>query len=938
MRVAILFLASTAVALAYEVDTHGRITQAAFERSVLATDTALYQRLGFDRLDLVRPFDTPWEIDCVPNAIFPHRDAYADPEGDWATLQLDSDIRFRCPEDYERRVMPPTYSGRVPSGALGNLPQLRFEGWLMRGAIREDDLEQQFYTNPSDAPAMGPWGDITRPTHHFYSPVTNTSDSLGTQSALPWALGESDPFAANSSPDATRENHFSYADAVRNYYLALTYQQPDPVNGTNARQDAVARMALWSSAMKSLGHTAHLLQDMGQPQHVRGERHNYVCRGIYAIGNQDTANRTYENFSNFRVTDNYNNVVRLAGGSDLYIATNACEETEWLDLFSQSGVPTPPPITPFSSSTYRIPTFSRARKYFTTRVASDTTVIANLPLSTLNARAGLADYTNRGFYTQDNGAGLYQSPPAIGHPSVVEGDAETVVVPGLGTMRLKALYWDVPDVVDPAYVDTNSDGQGRSPIASASYWSKLGFPPDIVLTLSNYTQMGDMLGPRAIAYSAGLINHMFRGRLEVTPTTQNAFAVLNQGEVHSVDFEGYPRRANNSIFGFEKVRLRVRNITESVTDSGPAAPAIPQTSGSGTLVAVARYHRNACYRSDMSGERIRGYAPPPGIGSIVEPTCSAGTPARTTHQEISVSAPLTIASSADLPGGVGSGGGAPAAIEKTFDFAADPIPVNATDLFIQVIYRGQLGDEPDAVAVGNYDVREPTFIGIYNNTDYYWNGTVMQWLYHQGSQFPWQNADYVRVCTGASTESRWAYYAEPVAGFPPLGIPSPDPGVIRLAFLFAMPNGAQQFVVRVTPVTDAAISPFQRSFFTSGRQKQANKELVDAAVVAAPQFCSNLAPTGTAYWCDDPISRRRGLALGNLVAGVYYDTGFGNPGGDVDAQPLPTFAGPRLTSTGTLKWNDATLVACPPPPTALAGSQELTELLEMAADEGILIE
>ncbi|MBK7044855.1 MAG: hypothetical protein IPH50_14990 [Rhodanobacteraceae bacterium] len=75
----------------------------------------------------------------------------------------------------------------------------------------------------------------------------------------------------------------------------------------------------------------------------------------------------------------------------------------------------------------------------------------------------------------------------------MEANAATVVVPDLGVMRLRALYWKVPDVVDPTYADPNPDAQGRVPIASASYWSRLGFDPDIVLTLANYTQMGDML-------------------------------------------------------------------------------------------------------------------------------------------------------------------------------------------------------------------------------------------------------------------------------------------------------------------------------------------------------------------------------------------------------------------------------------------------------------
>ena len=71
----------------------------------------------------------------------------------------------------------------------------------------------------------------------------------------------------------------------------------------------------------------------------------------------------------------------------------------------------------------------------------------------------------------------------------------------------------------------------------------------------------------------------------------------------------------------------------------------------------------------------------------------AALPERTDYEEISVSAPLSIAGGDALPGVVGST--ATAWVDKIFDFSADPIPVNATDLFVQLVYRGQLGDEPE---------------------------------------------------------------------------------------------------------------------------------------------------------------------------------------------------------------------------------------------------
>lgn len=54
MRAWMLLLAVTVSAHAYEVDTHGRMTQTVFERSALKTDAALLSRLG---LEIERLFD-----------------------------------------------------------------------------------------------------------------------------------------------------------------------------------------------------------------------------------------------------------------------------------------------------------------------------------------------------------------------------------------------------------------------------------------------------------------------------------------------------------------------------------------------------------------------------------------------------------------------------------------------------------------------------------------------------------------------------------------------------------------------------------------------------------------------------------------------------------------------------------------------------------------
>lgn len=922
--VSLVLIGASATCAAYEVDTHASITKSAFDRSVLSPSSPAYaetyKMLGWDRMLEAQPFNLPVGVSLTGA----DENSYYDLSGSWlpsAPLPFD----YARPVNYfEQRRMPSPYRSADP--VLGNRPWLRFEAWLMRGAIREDDLARSEYID-GVAPDIDPHGELTRVLRHFYNPVDDTAIPTFARST-DWALGTINALDIPPVYTTARDNHFTWADARRAYYQALTFKafNPSTADPAKAHADFSRRYFFWGTAIKSIGHVLHLLQDAAQPQHTRVDYHNHSNGWLAGNFNTDLQRRTYELFTNVRA---------LGGASSAelpYVPER--DEERLVDLLGQPlnrGV-----ADPLVVGNYPVPSFTLPTEFFTTKVSDPVQL----------SRRGIADYSNRSFLTEGTlfNSASYPLPPS-GIASPGNEVVSVVIATTIGNVRVKEVRRAVPDSAAPAHVDSVLvPFGGKAPLYSVSLWDQFGEGsgdgPGRIITLQQYRIHADVLIPRAVAYSAGLIDYFMRGRLEVSPTIQNAFAVLNQGEPHTVDAAGYPRRPNNSIFGFEKVRLRVRNVTSAITESGGVGTVV-QGTPNGTLVAVARYHRNACYKPDMTGDRVIGYAPPPSIGTISEPTCSGSTPQRTGYQEISVSAPLTIASAADLPGGEGAGGPA-TPVEKTFDFSADPIPVNATDLFIQVVYRGQLGEEPDAVAVGTYDVREPTFIGIYNNTDYYWNSIISQWVSHsQTALYPWQNVDYLRVCTGASTNSRWAYYAEPIAGMPPLGIPSPTPGAVRLSILFAAPNPpTQQFSVRVTPVMAGSASASERSSFTRGAIRQGNKELISPTALGSPQYCTFAAPTGTDYWCNDPIHRRRGMLLGHVVAPIYYDSGFGNTGVDVDSVPLPTFTGLRQHNAGTIKYNDASLSNCPQPPSSATASmsRSLVELMEMAADMGIEVE
>jgi hypothetical protein len=78
---------------------------------------------------------------------------------------------------------------------------------------------------------------------------------------------------------------------------------------------------------------------------------------------------------------------------------------------------------------------------------------------------------------------------------------------------------------------------------------------------------------------------------------------------------------------------------------------------------------------------------------------------------------IVISSEVSAPAGINS-----AASQVTFLLPA-PIPINATDIILQVVYRGPLGDETDAVVVATKDISEPTYIERYDWRDqYFWHG------------------------------------------------------------------------------------------------------------------------------------------------------------------------------------------------------------------------
>jgi hypothetical protein len=249
---------------AYELGTHARITYKAYERSTLAQDSTLLKNLGID-------------INITADGTTPFGNIYYDING--------TDARERSVNDFEVPFMTESKDNPNPAIPWGSNPLPRsLPGWLLRGAIREDDLMWPVGDNPQDDP-YSPLG-IMRVCNHFYDPINNqplTIKSIRPCSLLlqpndiapQWAMGSTDVFTGPDTPDTSRRNHFTVFDAREAMYRALTGKTKDNTDAGPTSQPATAthRQAYWATVFRALGDIVHLVEDMAQPQHTRNDMH-----------------------------------------------------------------------------------------------------------------------------------------------------------------------------------------------------------------------------------------------------------------------------------------------------------------------------------------------------------------------------------------------------------------------------------------------------------------------------------------------------------------------------------------------------------------------------------------------------------------------------------------------------------------------------------------
>lgn len=438
---------------AYELYTHAAITREAYERSVLA-DPVVLDDMGLNTVSGYLGTDYFDLQNGIP--------------------------RSRTDNDFERVIIRKV-------GA----DELTLQGWLMRGAIREDDIPPPLGENPQDVPP--PDEPFYRVFNHFYDPVynrpltvpaafENVVESLnkGTvHTAVDWATGSTDSFAAPNTPNTNSRNHFTLIDAREAMYRAATGRGSGgnaDIGPNNTPATEVVRNAYWATVFRSLGDVVHLVQDMGQPQHTRNDGHSPVNKLV-----QGNHIAVFEELTEHR-----------AGGGKF-----TC-----FDGNEASGVPS------LVFSNYAVPTFSSYSEAFSTT-----------PGGNVAQGRGLADYSNRGFFSAGKNFGNTEYALPSSNPADYSRQTVTDPNPCLPVGRQSELLRGaVPDLVGGA--NTNVA------LTSRGLWDVPGYtiPREEAKYSMNetvYYENADLLVTRAASYSAGIINYFFRGRIDFVKDPQN---------------------------------------------------------------------------------------------------------------------------------------------------------------------------------------------------------------------------------------------------------------------------------------------------------------------------------------------------------------------------------------------------------------------------------
>lgn len=333
------------------------------------------------------------------------------------------------------------------------------------------------------------WGAVmedddytVRAFNHFFDPQANNFQGRGLTYPPVWGnmspdwiledLGNKvDIYGGNCAMHVGCPQLYSFKRGQQQLYLALTAAHADE------RTAAAALM------LKDIGHVVHHIQDMAQPQHTRNDQHTHPM----PITGSNPQWSFYELFTK-DVEDDIPQIV----------AAN----------------PYPKPVS-----------FPTARQFWYSPNAGSAQFV------------GMAEFTSQNFTSygaqfvgSKGDPGFIGAAPGLPLPNGSNKRIVNLLVPTVLGTDGQGHTGSAPYVMGPVY-DGYTNTSRDMPLAAASIVSGvLGTKSVFVENTFLYEERYKVLFPRAVAFSTGLIEHFFRGRLDLSKgATIKDWTIKNTG-------------------------------------------------------------------------------------------------------------------------------------------------------------------------------------------------------------------------------------------------------------------------------------------------------------------------------------------------------------------------------------------------------------------------
>lgn len=309
-----------------------------------------------------------------------------------------------------------------------------------------------------------------RPLNHFFNPLNGAPLTF-----LGKTLGETSPdWALEDKKEITGtlgfgKQEFSYRDGREFFYRALTGRDTEGVVVAATKNE---RDRYFGLTFQTLGQVIHHVQDMAQPQHVRNDSHQDLplepVPNVPGVENPST----YEKYTN-------RPDVRGQLPTDFSLVGYDIDASKFIGTFNQP------------------------RKFWETTTGE-----------------GLAQFTNYSFVsagTNFDNSGMFNFP--LFTPSLrTEMDIQQMCInakPACSNPNLSGKMTFYGNWVEDRYTGSKS----LNPYASTrsifdADLEKINAKKSFTLNRFNFGVMHGFLIPRAVAYSAGLINYFFRGKID----------------------------------------------------------------------------------------------------------------------------------------------------------------------------------------------------------------------------------------------------------------------------------------------------------------------------------------------------------------------------------------------------------------------------------------